>query len=455
MLYTMNTKIQRYSLLLLITLCSIATTAQDCLEGVISDVTYKKETSTMEISMAMALDNLDVSSNRAVVLTPYLVGEGDSIELPSVGVYGRRRYYYYKRSYGDDGMIKGKAETWFRAKDVPEVYDYEASVAFEEWMNNSTLTIVRQDYGCCEDIKAECDSALATYKYKKFVPHLTYARPTAEVVKVREDSGVAYVTFPVNSIGIWKEYRENTAELGKIDSDIAKVRDDADMTITSITLKGYASPEGSYSNNERLAKGRVAAVKSYILEGFPEFADTLITTTYEPENWAGLRAYVEQSDLEHKGEIMTIIDSPGAPDVKEGKIKSQYPKEYSELLANCYPALRRTDYVVTYTVRSYTDVEEIRAIFNSKPQKLSLEEFYLLAMHTEPGSEEFNAIWDTAVLYYPNDETANLNAAINAIERGEYSRAAKYLPKAGNSTAAQYANEAYLILTGQKPEPQD
>lgn len=427
------------------------TSITECsLDGVIDDAALTKTEHSMEVTMTMLLDDMDVKSNRAVVLTPYLIGRDDSVELPSVGVYGRRRYYHYKRSYSS-GMIKGSGETWFKAKDAPEEYDYAASLTWQDWMDNSSLVLVRQDYGCCEDIKEECDSTLARHKKKVYRPKFNYARPTAEAMKMREESGVAYVTFPVNSIGIWPDYRENKTELGKIDRDISAVKNDKDMTITAVYLKGYASPEGSYSNNERLAKGRVAALKQYVLEGSPDLNADIIKTDYEAENWDGLRKYVEASDLENKGAIMSIIDSPGNLDEKEKKIKSQYPKDYSTLLAVCYPALRRTDYRVEYKVVSFSDVNAIRKMVRTNPKKLSLEEFYLAAMAVEPGSEEFNNIFDVAVRMYPNDPTANLNAAINAMERGDLETAGRYINKAGTSAEANHAKDVYLKLKGDRP----
>lgn len=39
-----------------------------------------------------------------------------------------------------------------------------------------------------------------------------------------------------------------------------------------------------------------------------QFEDEVITTDYEPEDWVGLRHYVEQSDLEHRTEMIALID---------------------------------------------------------------------------------------------------------------------------------------------------
>ena len=232
--------------------------------------------------------------------------------------------------------------------------------------------------------------------------------------------------------------------MGKIESTIDSVRNDSDITITQVWLKGFASPESPYRHNTDLAIGRTAAVKKHI-EQLYNFADSTIVTDYEPEDWGGLRDYVEKSVLAHRTEIIALIDSDMEPDAKEAKIKRSYPNEYRTLLRNCYPALRHTDYRIDYVIRKFNDVEEIARIMAERPQKLSLNEFYLVARKYEPGTEEFTDVFQTAVRMYPNDETANLNAANAAIRRDDFAAARRYLDKAGDSAEAVYARGALAI----------
>lgn len=64
------------------------------------------------------------------------------------------------------------------------------------------------------------------------------------MVKMREMKGSAYIDFPVNRTEIHENYRSNYTELQKIRNTIDVVRNDADTRITSVFIKGYASPEG-------------------------------------------------------------------------------------------------------------------------------------------------------------------------------------------------------------------
>ena len=215
---------------------------------------------------------------------------------------------------------------------------------------------------------AEYEGILGRHR-EAFFPELIFVQPKAEIMKSRSLSGSAYIDFPVDQTVIYPDYRRNTTELGKIQATIDSVRNDKDVTITSVWLKGFASPESPYKHNTELAIGRTAALKKHIGQLY-HFADSIIQTDYEPEDWAGLRRYVEQSNINYRAEILALIDSDMEPDAKEAKIKRTYPDEYRFMLQNFYPALRHTDYRIDYNIRKFNKVEEIKRIMAEQPQKL-------------------------------------------------------------------------------------
>ncbi len=415
---------------------------QDIVDGVsVENLRMERNGGYIAVDMFWDLSGLDVDDNRAVLLTPRLVNGNDSLDLPSVGVYGRRRYYFYVRN--GESMLSGKDEMSYKVSEKPETIEYHSMVPYTEWMNGSVLSLHRSDYGCCNTLLAEQNTVLGRHS-EVFFPELVYVRPHGQIEKRDSLEGSAFIDFPVNQTVIYPDYRRNTAELEKIQSSIDSVRSDMDITITSVWLKGYASPESPYVHNKELAIGRTAALKKYIQQLY-RFEGDVITTDYEPEDWAGLRRYVERSNLEHRTEIIALIDGNLEPDAKEWKIKSTYPAEYRFLLQNCYPALRHTDYRIAYTIRSYSDVEEIKRIMRERPQKLNLNEFYLAAQEYEPGTDEFADIFETAVRMFPDDAIANLNAANATMRRGDLIGAKRYLAKAGDSPEAIYARGALAI----------
>lgn len=410
----------------------------------IENFNMNREGKYLAVEIDLDLNKLDVDANRAVLLTPRLVNGTDSLNLPSVGIYGRRRYYYYIRN--GMGSISGDNETVYRAADKPDSLVYNNLAEYKGWMDGAMLKFHRSDWGCCHEILAEYDGILGRHS-EAFFPELVFVQPKAEIMKSRSLSGSAYIDFPVDQTVIYPDYRRNTVELGKIQATIDSVRNDDDVTITSVWLKGFASPESPYKHNTELAIGRTAALKKHIGQLY-HFADSIIRTDYEPEDWDGLRRYVEQSNINHRSEILALIDSDMAPDAKEAKIKRTYPEEYRFMLQNFYPALRHTDYRIDYNIRKFSEVEEIKRIMAEHPQKLSQNEFYLVAGEYEPGTDEFTDVFETAVRMFPNDEVANLNAANAAIRRDDFGMARRYLDKAGNSAEAVYARGALAVREG-------
>lgn len=441
----------RHLTILFMALC-IASAHAETVAGPVADkVVLSRNGAFLLIEMDINLAQVDVASNEAVLFTPLLVKGDEEKALPAVGVYGRKRYYYYDRN----GLLPSSAsgEMAIKASRKPDIQHYRTLVDYEPWMDGAVLQLQRETFGCCQEVLAGGSEALASYNEPKFVPQYLYVQPEAEVVKTRSLSGSAFIDFPVSRTEIKPDYRNNGAELAKIRATIDSVRNDADIRITSISIKGYASPEGSYSLNERLASGRTEALKEYVV-GLYHFEPSLISTSYEPEDWAGLRKYVAQSSLAHREEILALIDSDREPDNKEYKIKKEYPADYAALLRDCYPALRHSDYRVEYVIRSFSSADEIRPLVSSDPQKLSQQEFYLASEGMEPGSEEFNKVFETAVRVYPDDETANLNAANTAMAEGDLPSAARYLAKAGNTPQAVYARGIYAVLTENYAEAQ-
>lgn len=208
--------------------------------------------------------------------------------------------------------------------------------------------------------------------------------------------------------------------------------------------------KAAYSDNARLAQGRAEALRDYVCRLF-HFDKALFEVQSTPEDWAGLREWVKNSDMPHKEKLLDIIDSDLKPDAKNWKLQTADKKTYEFLLKNVYPQLRHSDYTVEYSVKAF-HVEEAKALLESRPQLLSLNEMFLIAQTYEPGSTAFNEVFDRAVRLFPENATANLNAANAAINEGRLQRAASYLDKAGDSPEAVHSRGVLLLLQGKYEE---
>lgn len=419
--------------------------AQSILDGqaTVSNLAVSRSEDKLFVSMDIDVSSLDLKTNREVMLTPTLTqGERNAV-LPSALIAGRNRYYHHLRNglTPDDTAL-------YREGRTPTI-EYRAVIPYETWMNTATLSARSEIRGCCGMPLSAADQLLTKLGFEPekryFIPVPVYIRPEAEA-KILTIEGSAYIDFPVNRTEIYETYRNNPSELRKILETIDAVKTDPDTRIISVSIKGYASPEGPYANNERLAKGRTQTLKEYVQRQY-DFPASLLTTDYEPEDWAGLERFVEASGLAEREAILDVIRGNLAPDAKEWRIKKNYPEAYAFLLTNVYPGLRHSDYAVKYEVRAYTDVAEIRRLLKTQPQKLSLQEMYLAAQEMEPGSDEYVETFEIAVRMFPNDPTANLNAANTAILRNDLKRAESYLAKAGECPEAAYAQGVLAALS--------
>ena len=410
----------------------------------LKDVAVERTENNLYINGTVPVERVG-GSNREVWVTPVIRNGNDSIELGTTVVAGRNRYYQALRH----DLAKSEGVALVRDSRELQSLPVRAQLPFEKWMSTAEMHVRYDVKGCCSDSLDRRIVPLGQLDLepKRFVPSFNWLEPAAEV-KMRELKGQAFIDFPVNKTEIYPDYRGNQRELAKIRATIDSVINDRDVEITALSIKGFASPEGSWRNNERLAKGRTAALKSYV-EQLYHFSPGFITASYEPEDWEGLVKWLQGNDIDHRDAILAIAtDNSLAPDARDARIKRRFPAQYARLLADVYPALRHSDYRIEYRIRPFTDPAQIVEIARTRPQNLSLQEFFLAARSLEPGSEAYNELFETAVRMYPHSEVANLNAANAAMMRGDLAGARRYLDKAGDGPEAVYARGVWEALGG-------
>ena len=317
----------------------------------IKNLELKRQGDWMSVKMDLDMTGALPGANETVIITPELRHGRYAQALKPVGVYSRNQWYYYQRS---GQSASGTDEFAFRKSQVPGVLNYAAMVPYRTWMDGSKLYLVRDSKGCCGGQKEERAENYLAYFQDDTVIDTVYIDRTVVVEKegrTRSLGGRAFVDFPLSSTTIDVGYHANFAELAQLRASIDSVRSVPGASIKKITIKGYASPEGQYDNNVRLAQDRTQAIKGYVASLYDIPADKFEVET-EPENWEGLRSFVDASALPHRAEILEIIDGDRLPDDKEWMIKSRYPADWNVLLRDCLPFLRRTDYRIDYEINN-------------------------------------------------------------------------------------------------------
>lgn len=322
------------------------------------------------------------------------------------------------------------------------------------------------------DEKPRASTPVQYDNHLRVVPTLPFVLPEKETSKRRNIAGRAFLDFPVNETTIYPNYRRNPQELRRICATIDSALFDKTMQVTSIRLHGYASPESPYNNNTRLAKGRTAALMGYISRKY-KIPAALFHNQYTPEDWHNLRGFIATEGRRRvKGDIWyesaSILETPEAPpcvtrnraellriidlsinaDEKEDMLKKVDGGEpYRWLLQNVYPGLRHTDYVIEYSVRNYP-VKEARRLIYTHPEALSLNEMYRVAQSYDEGSDGWLDALLIAAKQYPNDHTANLNAACACIKAKRLTDAKRFIKNAGGSERAKYVGNVIKAMEG-------
>lgn len=414
----------------------------------ISDLTVSVQDNAL-VSLKMDINpaQYNFGRNRELTLQPviYNADSTSSATLPPIVIAGHDRYLRYVR---EPGKLPHGAILLRAGRD--KTITYSAATEFQPWMQVSTIAMDAHEYGCCgaPERNTSTPAAMIDMRPHEFIaPDFIAEAPPVADSKTIELHGSAFIDFRVNRTEIDPVYRKNPTELAKILATINVVRENPDATITDITIKGYASPEGPYNNNIRLSKGRTVALKDYVMSQY-DFPASIFHTDNEPEDWAGFRDSMLISILPNRAGIIELIDSDLAPDAKDAAIKRKFPSDYKYILEYIYPALRHSDYTVRYTIREYTVIDEIRRVMRERPGNLSLREFHLLASSYTPGSDEYNEVFDVAVRCFPDDSTSNINAAAVAINKGDPEAAARFLSRVPGSPAVDYLNGIILARQG-------
>lgn len=416
---------------------------------------FEEINDSLYLTFQLTLDAQLVPTCSSMIFEPRLEDEegNNAIVFPYIQVNGEvrarlnRRWFSlcsqqwlesYQRPYLQINIHKYKGEQ------LP----YAFHVPYQPWMDQATLILHQEIIDCggkAYQYTYKLDSKVTLQPREPYQvrPLMAMVTPPDEV-KTRNRQGSAFLDFQVNRSVILPDFRRNPVELGKINEAMTDVVADTDAQITGLFIEGYASPEGSYTNNERLARERATALKDYLRNRYM-MNEEMFTVRYTAEDWEGLKALVENSDLPQKERVISIIDSSDEPDRKERNLKKL--AVYNRLLKDFFPDLRRVEYQIDYTVRNYSNAEA-KDLVNSHPQNLSQAELYRLAQSYGENIPEYKRIlMEIIPQYYPDNSIALTNAAALLLENAEVNTAIRLLEKAQDLPAAwNNLGAAFLYL---------
>lgn len=383
---------------------------------------------TIRLSMDVDISKLTVKGNNTAVMIPVLSNqeEGKELELPAIELMGRRAWLYNLRN----DIMSVTMEPYYVEKykrKSNRIIGYSVSVPYERWMNGSTFLLREGGCGCDNELALVDSTTLERIYYPVYNPvySLPYMEPVPEPVKVRSVKYSAYINFKVDRYEILENFRDNARELSSIIESIDVIREDPDITVKSISIVGWTSPDGSVPHNETLSWNRAHSLADYVASK-TGIEQQSIFSSGKGEDWAGLDSIVSASTGFPEEVLAIIRDSSLNYDARDRKLAGMGGGIYRRLLDEVYPLLRRSDYEITYNVRKF-NIEEAAGLIDTHPEKLSVAEMYKVADSCSRDSVERSRIMLIAARTYPSDTVAVINAVALLAGSGDYEGALQLL----------------------------
>ncbi|WFE84237.1 DUF3868 domain-containing protein [Parabacteroides chongii] len=291
-------------------------------------------------------------------------------------------------------------------------------------------------------------SSTALDTYASMVSFLTPA--SGRQNKRRSKSATLYIDYPLGKDEVYPEYRNNREEIDKIDASLLPVLSEGFTQLECIRIKGCASPDGNYGDNERLAENRSRLFAWYVQRAY-DLPAHLFDVSSVAEDWDGLEEILRQTKPSYYRQAIDIIHRYGIFSGREKHLMDlQGGAPYKDMLKRLFPKLRRIEFTVEYRIRPL-DAGEASEMIYTHPDLLSLEEMYDVARYYRPGTDQYREVYEVAAFHFPDEVTANVNAASAVMLTGDLKSAWNYLSKVEADPRA-WNNIGVLTLMEGNPE---
>ena len=236
--------------------------------------------------------------------------------------------------------------------------------------------------------------------------------------------------------------REFVSMLKRINADREK------LAIKNVEVQAYASPEGGFTFNDKLANKRQNVSEGYVKQQLKGTnLQTDIDAHYTAQDWEGFMKLVQASKIQDKDVILRVLSMYKDPQEREQQIRNM-SEGFRELADGILPELRRSRLIINYQTIGRSD-KQIKQQYATDPTKLSIEELLYAASLTNDVKAK-KAIYKKTTELYDRDYRAYNNLAALALNEGDEHTANSYLSQAlqANRKAPEaYANKAYINLT--------
>lgn len=260
--------------------------------------------------------------------------------------------------------------------------------------------------------------------------------------RVKAKKQEANIKFLINQANLRKSELKNNSvgEFVKLLKEINKDREG--LNLQNVEIQAYASPEGGFKFNDKLANKRQNVSEKYVRKEMKSAGvEGNLDAHYTAQDWEGFQQLVQASDIQDKDVILRVLSMYKDPQEREQQIRNM-SEGFRELADAILPELRRSRLIIHYETIGRND-EQIKAQYNEDAAKLSADELLYYATLEESAAKKEEIYAKTAQLY-TNDYRPLNNQAVMAFNRGDEAKAKELLAQA--ITKSNNAAEANATL---------
>lgn len=344
----------------------------------VSDLNITRNGGQIAVTFSASIAKKAVKSDYSLAFVPVITDGIYKVSLTPVIIKSKTAKTLDWRHEWVTGVNSSKYSIIY-AKNGTAV-DYNSSVSFQPWMENASLNMESLIWGCCNSdsitelmtenilpspkkeepkltVKAETnmppspatigDTLTRAFSFIIYKSEWKHGTPIYD-----EDRGNALtIYYRVGRSDIEAGYKSNRQTLTNLISAIEVITNSENAEVAHITVAGFASPEGSFGFNDKLAWERAVSVKEYILK-HTKIADSVVSVYNGSEDWRGLRAMVAASDLPDKQKIIGIIDTVPIEEKHSARLeelkKINEGTTYRYLYDHFFPELRNGAFIKVY-----------------------------------------------------------------------------------------------------------
>lgn len=256
--------------------------------------------------------------------------------------------------------------------------------------------------------------------------------------RIINEKYAADIMFLINQANI-RAGQLKTDAMVELQKEIKAANGDDRRELEEINISSYASPDGGVKLNTKLAENREKNTKDYLekqlkKDKITEFGE--LTAQFTAQDWEGFQKLVQQSNIQDKDLILSVLSMYKDPEQREREIRN-ISNVFEQLADEILPQLRYSRITASVNVIGKSDAE-IQQLFATDPSKLNVEEILYAASLTDDNNQKLK-IYDTAARLYPNDYRTWNDLGM-----------AQYADKDYNAAKASFTKAASL---GNNPEP--